>query len=149
MVSKRTVFFKVSRGGMPFHLYRSFYNNNLGIIFYQKRSLATLVWFLSDIYTHDKCRLLYHNNIFHIAGSTHKKYEASPLFWLATETVRDCCLWPCARGRSTWSGYFWAISAMKSQKTAEESHNKENIKNPRGFIVLQTQMSFSLGSGNR
>ena len=28
---------------------------------------------------------------------------------------------------------------MKSQKTAEESHNKENIKNPRGFIVLQTQ----------
>ena len=44
---------------------------------------------------------------------------------------------------------FWAISAMKSQKTAEESHNKENIKNPRGFIVLQTQMSFSLGSGNR
>ena len=48
---------------MPFHLYRSFYKNNLGMIFYQKRSLATLVWFLSDIYTHDTCRLLYHNNI--------------------------------------------------------------------------------------
>ena len=57
---------------MPFHLYRSFYKNNLGMIFYQERSLATVVWFLSDIYTHDTCRLLYHNNIFHIAGSTHK-----------------------------------------------------------------------------
>ena len=33
---------------------------------------------------------------------------------------------------------------MKSQKAAEES-----IKNPRGFIVLQTQMAFSLGSGNK
>ena len=38
---------------------------------------------------------------------------------------------------------------MKSQKTAEGSHNKENTKNPRGFIVLQTQMAFSLGSGNK
>ena len=70
MASKRTVFFKVSRGSMPFHLYRS--KNNLGMIFYQERFLATLVWFLSDIYTHDTCRLLYHNNIFHIAGSTHR-----------------------------------------------------------------------------
>ena len=48
---------------MPFHLYRSFYKNNLGMIFYQERFLTTLVWFLSDIYTHDTCRLLYHNNI--------------------------------------------------------------------------------------
>ena len=34
MASKRTVFFKVSRGSMPFYLHRSFYKNNLGMIFY-------------------------------------------------------------------------------------------------------------------
>ena len=45
------------------------------------------------------------------------------MFWLAAEPVRDCCPWSRAKGRSTWSGYFWAMSAMKSQKAAEESHN--------------------------
>ena len=28
MASKRTVFFKVFRGSMPFHLFMSFYENN-------------------------------------------------------------------------------------------------------------------------
>ena len=51
MASKRTVFFKVFRGSMPFHLLISFYKNYIGIIYYQEWSLATLVWFLSYIYT--------------------------------------------------------------------------------------------------
>ena len=35
---------------------------------------------------------------------------------------------------------------MKSQKTVEESQKKENIINPRGLIVPQTQSASSLGS---
>ena len=38
---------------------------------------------------------------------------------------------------------------MKSQKTAEESQKKENIINPRGLIVPQTQSASSLGSRNK
>ena len=41
------------------------------------------------------------------------------------------------------------MSAMKSQKTAEESQKKENIINPRGLIVPQTQSASSLGSRNK
>ena len=41
------------------------------------------------------------------------------------------------------------MSAMKSQKTAEESQKKGNIINPRGLIVPQTQSASSLGSRNK
>ena len=39
---------------------------------------------------------------------------------------------------------------VKSQKSAEDHHkqNKENIKDCRGFIVLQRQLPFFLGSGS-
>ena len=39
---------------------------------------------------------------------------------------------------------FWTMSAMKSQKAAEDSQTKENINDTRGFIVLQTQMAFKM-----
>ena len=81
MVSKIIVFFfQVFWGSMPFHLLMSLYKNNLGLTFYQERSLATIVLFLSEIYTYDTFRLYYHNKICYIAGSTHKQYEASPAF---------------------------------------------------------------------
>ena len=38
------------------------------------------------------------------------------------------------------------MSAMKSQKVAEDSQNKENMNKVPGFIVLQTQLSFFPGS---
>ena len=40
---------------------------------------------------------------------------------------------------------------VKSQKSAEDHHkqNKENIKDCRGFIVLQRQLPFFLGSGSQ
>ena len=38
------------------------------------------------------------------------------------------------------------MSAMKSQKVAEDSQNKENMNKVLGFIVLQTQLSFFPGS---
>ena len=37
------------------------------------------------------------------------------------------------------------MSAMKSQKVAEDSQNKENMNKVPGFIVLQTQLSFFPG----
>ena len=41
------------------------------------------------------------------------------------------------------------MSAIKSQKTAEEGQKKENIINPGGLIVPQTQSASSLGSRNK
>ena len=79
--------FKVFRESMPFQLFVSFYKNNMGIIFYQEWSSATPVWFLSYIYTHATCRLLYHNNIFFISR---KRVPWSD--WLP-EPIRDCLLW--------------------------------------------------------
>ena len=40
---------------------------------------------------------------------------------------------------------------VKSQKSAEDHHkqNKENIKDCHGFIVLQRQLPFFLGSGSQ
>ena len=43
---------------------------------------------------------------------------------------------------------FWTMSAMKSQKAAEDSQTKENINDTRGFVLLQTQMGFFPGSRN-
>ena len=43
---------------------------------------------------------------------------------------------------------FWTMSAMKSQKAAEDSQTKENINDTRGFVLLQTQMAFFPGSRN-
>ena len=71
MASKRTVFFKVFKGNMPFHLFMSFYENN-GHDFLSKEVLSYTSLVSLDINTHDTCRLLYHNNIFHSTGSTHK-----------------------------------------------------------------------------
>ena len=35
---------------------------------------------------------------------------------------------------------FWAISAVESQKVAEDSHNKENINVLREFILHQQNL---------
>lgn len=44
---------------------------------------------------------------------------------------------------------FWAVSAMESQKAVEESQNKENINDSRGFVVLQKQLAFFSISRNK
>ena len=41
---------------------------------------------------------------------------------------------------------FWKLPAVESQKSAEDRQNEENINYNHGFIVLQTQLAFSLGS---
>ena len=144
MVSKRTVFFKVLRGSMLFHLYRSFYNNNLGMIFYQKRSLATLVWFLSDIYTYDKCRLLYHNNIFISLAAPISNMRRVPCSdWLPKPlgiVVFDPVQEEEVHG---------VVIFGQCRRWSRKKRQKRVIENARGFIVLQTQMAFSLGSGNK
>ena len=43
---------------------------------------------------------------------------------------------------------FWAVSAMESQKAVEDSQNKENINDSRGFILPQSQSAFSPGFRN-
>ena len=44
---------------------------------------------------------------------------------------------------------FWAVPAMESQKAVEESQNKENINDSRGFVVLQKQLAFFSISRNK
>ena len=44
---------------------------------------------------------------------------------------------------------FWAASAMESQKAVEDSQNKENINDYRGFVVLQKQLAFFSISRNK
>lgn len=46
-------------------------------------------------------------------------------------------------------GNFWTMTATQSQKAAEENQNKENINETRGFILLQTQMTFFPASRNK
>ena len=41
------------------------------------------------------------------------------------------------------------MPAVESQKSAEDRQNKENINDCRGFILLQTHLAFSLGSGSK
>ena len=103
MASKRTVFFKVFRGSMPFHLLMSFYKNYIGVIFYQEWSLTTLVWFLSYIYTR--------NFFFFILLKRVPWYDWSP------KPARNCLLWTRTSKRSAWSGYLWTMSAMKSLRS--------------------------------
>ena len=42
---------------------------------------------------------------------------------------------------------FWTFSAIETQKALEDSRNKENINDSRGFIVLQTHLTFGFLSG--
>ena len=42
---------------------------------------------------------------------------------------------------------FWPLSATETQKALEDSRNKENINDSRGFIVLQTHLAFGFLSG--
>ena len=44
---------------------------------------------------------------------------------------------------------FWAVSAMEWQKAVEDSQNKENINDSRGFVVLQKQLAFFSISRNK
>lgn len=44
---------------------------------------------------------------------------------------------------------FWAVSAMESQKAVENSQNKDNINDSRGFVVLQKQLVFFSISRNK
>ena len=41
---------------------------------------------------------------------------------------------------------YWKLPAVESQKSLEDRQNKENRNDCRGFIVLQTQLAFVLGS---
>ena len=45
--------------------------------------------------------------------------------------------------------YFWTMSTTKSLKAAEDGLYKEEVKRLLGFIVLQTQLAFFLGSRNK
>ena len=44
---------------------------------------------------------------------------------------------------------FWTMSAIESQKAAEDSQNKENINDSRGFIGSQKQLVFFSLSRNK
>ena len=82
--------------------------------------------------------------VYHIAGSARGQYEANPVFWFLSALISG-------KEKSAWSGQvrnFWTMSAMKSQKAAEDSQTKENINDTRGFVLLQTQMAFFPGSRN-
>ena len=51
--------------------------------------------------------------------------------------------------RSNKVSNFWTMPVVESQKSTEGSQNKENMKDCRGLIVLQTQLAFFLGSGSK
>ena len=55
--------------------------------------------------------------------------------------------WPPKRTNKV--NNFWTMPVVESQKSTEESQNKENMKDCRGLIVLQTQLAFFLGSGSK
>ena len=84
--------------------------------------------------------------VYHIAGSARGQYEANPVFWFLSALIsgkEKKCVERTSKVRN-----FWTMSAMKSQKAAEDSQTKENINDTRGFVLLQIQMGFFPGSRN-
>ena len=70
-----------------------------------------------------------HEIMRYIASSVREQYEANPEFESATQADKP------------------KMPAVESQKSAaEDRQNEENINYNSGFIVLQTQLAFSLGS---
>ena len=86
------------------------------------------LWLICSDYSLDG-----HKEFYSIAGSTHWAHLARP--------VR-------ARDRTHKVRNFWTMSAIKSQQAAEDSQNRESIKDFRGIIVLQTQLAFFPGFRN-
>ena len=81
-----------------------------------------------------------------LAGSAHGQYEANAVFWLIPESASLARL-----VKSAWSGQTKFVTfgqCRRWKKAAEENKKKENIEDTRGFIVVQTQMAFFLGSPN-
>ena len=81
-----------------------------------------------------------------LAGSARGQYEANAVFWLIPESASLARL-----GKSAWSGLTKFVTfgqCRRWKKAAEENKKKENIEDTRGFIVVQTQMAFFLGSPN-
>ena len=69
----------------------------------------------------------------YIAGSARGQYEANPVSELTT--------------RANWQSLqLLEMPAVESQKSLEDRQNKENRNDCSGFIVLQTQLDFVLGS---
>ena len=92
-------------------------------------------------------------------SKAHGKYEVNVVFWLVgkmgpSSPLGIACSDPLQKKKKKGHGgdlkvhNCQTMSAMKSQKVAEDSQNKENMNKVLGFIVLQTQLSFFPGSQN-
>ena len=90
-------------------------------------------------------------------SKAHGKYEVNAVFWLVgkmgpSSPLGIACSDPLQKKKKKGHGgdlkvhNCQTMSAMKSQKVAEDSQNKENMNKVPGFIVLQTQLSFFPGS---
>ena len=116
----------------------------MGTIFYLKKSLATLVWFLLTL-----------TRMIHVGYFIIITFFIAPAAPISNIKRVLCSDWlPNPLGivvldpaqREEVHG---AVIFGQCRRWSRKKRQKRVIKNPRGFIVLQTQMAFSLGSGNR
>ena len=86
--------------------------------------------------------ILLSKSLYHIANSARGQDEVNPVFWLATwagimgppSPARDSPYWSHAR---------------KLTKFVTFGQCRKKINDPLGFIVLQTQLAFTIGSRNK
>ena len=69
--------------------------------------------------------------------------------WTHLVHPRLPALTPPKKKRNYLERDFWTMSAIESQKEAEDSQNKENINDSRGFIGSQKQLVFFSVSRNK
>ena len=90
--------------------------------------------------------ILLRKSLYHIANSARGQDEVNPVFWLATwagmmglpSPALDSPYWPHAR----------KLTKFVTFGQCRHIHRKK-INDPLGFIVLQTQLAFTIGSRNK
>ena len=111
-----------------------------------KKATCRDLWSWNGIIYDWSVDILLCKSLYHIASSARGQDEVNPVFWLATwagmmglpSPALDSPYWPHAR----------KLTKFVTFGQYRHIHRKK-INDPLGFIVLQTQLAFTIGSRNK
>ena len=107
-----------------------------------KKATCRDLWSWNGIIYDWSVDILLCKSLYHIASSARGQDEVNPVFWLATWAGMMGPPSP-ARDSPYWS------HARKLTKFVTFGQCRKKINDPLGFIVLQTQLAFTIGSRNK
>ena len=111
-----------------------------------KKATCRDLWSWNGIIYDWSVDILLRKSLYHIASSARGQDEVNPVFWLATwagmmgppSPARDSPYWCHVR----------KLTKFVTFGQCRHIHRKK-INDPLGFIVLQTQLAFTIGSRNK